>query len=168
MIQLVEQAMKTGYDKILTDLARPTSTTRAQTMGLPADDFDEFDDFDELDELVRDHNLSVFGSVAPPPVLTTIHVPPAVAPQQVSCVASQPAGAAKQHRRCFYIPFCVKSADYCGGWRDGACSRVNIGEIGRPSPEQLHSAKEEKRRVAKARLQAEQEIRKKTRKTKSI
>ncbi len=104
MIQLAEQAMKTGYDKILTDLARPTSTTRAQTMGLPADEFDEFD---ELDELVRDDNLSVVGSVAQPPMLTTIHVPPADAPQQVSCVASQLAGAAKQHRRCFYFPFCV-------------------------------------------------------------
>jgi hypothetical protein len=30
MIQLAEEAMKAGYNKILTDLARPTSTTRAQ------------------------------------------------------------------------------------------------------------------------------------------
>mgnify|MGYP000302763516 CR=1 FL=1 len=62
-------------------------------MGLPADEFDEFD---ELDELVRDDNLSAVDSVAQPPVLTTIHVPPAVAPQQVSYVASQPVGAGRQ------------------------------------------------------------------------
>jgi hypothetical protein len=31
MIQLAEEAMKAGYNKLLTDLAEPTSTTRAQS-----------------------------------------------------------------------------------------------------------------------------------------
>jgi hypothetical protein len=41
LIPWSEDAMKTGYNKILTELAKPTSTTRAQTMGFPADEFDE-------------------------------------------------------------------------------------------------------------------------------
>jgi hypothetical protein len=62
MIQLGEEAMKTGY-KILTELAKPTSTTtRAQTMGLPADEFDE---------CVLDDNASAVDGVAQPPVLIT-------------------------------------------------------------------------------------------------
>jgi hypothetical protein len=45
--------------------------------------------------------------------------------------------------------FCENFAGDCGGWRDGRCSRVNTNKIARPSQEQLHSAKEEKRRKAK-------------------
>jgi hypothetical protein len=132
-----------------------TIMTRAQTMGLPADDFDE---------CVLDDNSSAVDGVAQPPVLTTFPAPPAVAPEQVSYVASQ-AGAAKSSRRCFYFPFCVKFAHDCGGWRDGTCSRVNTNKIVRPSEEQLNSAKEEKRKEEK-RLR-EEERRKKRRKTSS-
>jgi hypothetical protein len=151
MIQLAEEAMKVGYNRLLTDLAKPTSTTRAQTMGLPADDFDE---------CILDDNSSAVDGVAQPPVLTTFPAPSAVAPQRVSYVASQEAGAAKPSRRCFYFPFCVEFAHDCGGWRDCSCSRVNTNKIGRPSQEQLNSTKEEKRL-------REQERRKKRRKTSS-
>jgi hypothetical protein len=49
-------------------------------MGLPADEFDE---------CALDDNASAVDGVAQPPVLTTFPAPPAVAPQQVSYVASQ-------------------------------------------------------------------------------
>jgi hypothetical protein len=124
-------------------------------MGLPADEFDE---------CVLDDNASAVDGVAQPPVLTTFPAPPAVAPQQVSYVASQ-VGAAKRRRRCFYYPFCEKPTDDCSGWHDGTCSRVSTNKIVKPSQEQLKSAKEEKRREAK-RLLA-QENREKKRKTSS-
>jgi hypothetical protein len=146
MIQLAEEAMKGGYNKILIDLARPTYTTCAQTTGLPADEFDE---------CVLDDNASAVDSVAPPPVLTIFPAPPAVAPQQVSYVESQAGAAKRWRRRCFYYPLCGKPADDCGGWHDGTCSRVNTKKIVKPSQEQLKSAKEEKRREAKRLLAQE-------------
>jgi hypothetical protein len=122
---------------------------------------------DEFDECVLDDNSSAVDGVTQPPVLTTFPAPLAVAPEQVSYVASQEAGAAKPSRggRCFYFPFCVKFAHDWGGWRDGTCIRVNTNKIVRPSQEQLNSAKDEERREAKRLRQ--QEIRENRRKTSS-
>jgi hypothetical protein len=100
--------MKAGSNKILTDLARPTSTAGAQTMGLlPSDD---------LDECVPRDNSSAVDSVAQPPLLTTFPAPPVVAPHQVSYVVSQSGAAKRRHQRCFfYFPFCLKFAYDCDG-----------------------------------------------------